>query len=149
MMNTDIHTSAQAFGKVMSMIQPKHAIVYHFFDEEGTRYDIYDGIRETYEGPLSMATDMMVWNLTRDGVTERMAVSADDTWDLPGDEVLPLIATIPTSATLDQRLFSSSSSVFCSCPRAGDAELRVMTITINQLRDRRFIANLLLNQLSP
>ena len=60
MMNTDIHTSAQAFGKVMSMIQPKHAIAYHFFDEEGTRYGIHDGIRETYDGPLPMATDMMV-----------------------------------------------------------------------------------------
>ena len=86
MMNTDIHTSAQAFGKVMSMIQPKHAIAYHFFDEEGTRYGIYDGIRETYDGPLSMARDMMVWNLTRDGVTERMAVSADDAWDVEGPD---------------------------------------------------------------
>ena len=55
MMNTDIHTSAQAFGKVMSMIKPKHAIAYHFFDEEGTRYGIYDGIRETYDGPLDEA----------------------------------------------------------------------------------------------
>jgi ribonuclease Z len=86
MMNTDIHTSAQAFGKVMSMLKPKHAIAYHFFDEEGTRYGIYDGIRETYDGPLSMATDMMVWNLTRDGVTERMAVSTDEAWDVPGSE---------------------------------------------------------------
>ena len=86
MMNTDIHTSAQAFGKVMSMLKPKHAIAYHFFDEEGTRYGIYDGIRKTYDGPLSMATDMMVWNLTRDGVTERMAVSTDDAWDVPGSE---------------------------------------------------------------
>ncbi len=86
MMNTDIHTSAQAFGKVMSMLKPKHAIAYHFFDEEGTRYGIYDGIRETYDGPLSMATDMMVWNLTRDGVIERMAVSTDDACDVPGTE---------------------------------------------------------------
>ena len=33
-----------------------------------------------------MADDMMVWNLTRDGVTERMAVSADDAWDVPSVE---------------------------------------------------------------
>jgi len=84
MMNTDIHTSAQAFGKVMSMIEPKHAIAYHFFNEEGTRYGIYDGIRETYDGPLSMADDMMVWNLTKDGISERMAVSPDDAWDVEG-----------------------------------------------------------------
>lgn len=85
MMNTVIHTSAQAFGKVMSMLEPKHAIAYHFFNEEGTRYDIYEGIRETYDGPLSMADDMMVWNLTRDGITERMAVSTDDAWDVEGE----------------------------------------------------------------
>jgi ribonuclease Z len=84
MMNTDIHTSAQAFGKVMSMIEPKHAIAYHFFNEEGTRYGIYEGIRETYDGPLSMADDMMVWNLTKDGISERMAVSPDDAWDVEG-----------------------------------------------------------------
>ena len=68
------------------MLEPGHAIAYHFFNEEGTRYSIYDGIRETYDGPLSMATDMMVWNLNRDGVTERMAVSSDESWDVPGTE---------------------------------------------------------------
>jgi ribonuclease Z len=84
MMNTDIHTSAQAFGKVMSMLKPKLAVAYHFFDEEGTRYgiydgihEIYDGIRETYDGPLSMATDMMVWNLTKKGITERRLAASD------------------------------------------------------------------------
>ncbi len=86
MMNTDIHTSAQAFGKVMSMIEPRHAVAYHFFNEEGTRYGIYDAIRETYDGPLSMATDMMVWNITKDSIVERMAVSPDEAWDVPGTE---------------------------------------------------------------
>ncbi len=28
-----------------------------------------------------MATDMMVWNITRDKITERMAVSDDNAWD--------------------------------------------------------------------
>jgi hypothetical protein len=31
-----------------------------------------------------MATDMMVWNITRDAVTERMGVSTDDSWDVEG-----------------------------------------------------------------
>ena len=42
--------------------------------------------RKYNDGPLSMATDMMVWNLNRDGVTERMAVSPDEAWDVPGTE---------------------------------------------------------------
>ena len=70
---TKIHTSPQAFGKIMSTIKPKHAVAYHFFNEEETRYGIYAGVRETYDGPLSMATDLMTWNITRDGIEERMA----------------------------------------------------------------------------
>jgi ribonuclease Z len=85
-MNLGIHCSAQAFGKIMSMIKPRHAIAYHFFNEEGTRFGMYDGIRETYDGPLSLADDMMVWNITKEKITERMAVSPDEAWDVPGTE---------------------------------------------------------------
>ena len=90
MMQTDSHTAAQAFGKIMSMLEPRHAVAYHFFNEEGTRYAIYDAIRQTYDGPLSMADDMMVWNITRDGIRERMAVSDDDAWDVAGPTPPPL-----------------------------------------------------------
>ena len=78
------HTSGQAFGKVMSEVKPRHAVAYHFLNEEATRYSLYDNIRETYDGPLSMATDMMVWNVTKDKVTERMAVSPEEAWPTLG-----------------------------------------------------------------
>ena len=80
----EFHTSPQSFGKIMSTIKPRHAVAFHFFNEEGTRYGVYEGIRETYDGPLSMATDMMVWNFTKERITERMAVSTDDAWSVPG-----------------------------------------------------------------
>jgi ribonuclease Z len=82
--NLTFHTSAQAFGKIMSMIEPRHAVAYHFFNDVDTRYEVYDGIREIYEGPLSLGTDMMVWNINRDSILERMAVSPDDAWDVRG-----------------------------------------------------------------
>jgi ribonuclease Z len=78
------HTSGQAFGKIMSTIQPRHAVAYHFLNEEATRYNLYEAIRETYSGPLSMATDNMVWNITADGVVERMAVITEEAWSVPG-----------------------------------------------------------------
>ena len=78
------HTSGQAFGKIMSQIKPRHSVAYHFLNEEATRYSLYDNIRETYDGPLSMATDMMVWNITKDKITERMAVAPDNAWPVPG-----------------------------------------------------------------
>jgi ribonuclease Z len=85
----EFHTSPEAFGKIMSTIEPRHAVAFHFFNDEGTRYGIYDGIRSTYDGPLSMATDMMVWNITRDKITERMAESTDSAWSVPGTAKQP------------------------------------------------------------
>jgi len=85
----EFHTSPEAFGKIMSTIKPRHAVAYHFFNEEGTRYGVYDGIRSTYEGPLSMGTDLMVWNITPEKITERMAVVTDDAWSVPGTAVQP------------------------------------------------------------
>ena len=78
------HTSGQAFGKVMSEVKPRHAVAYHFLNEEATRYYLYEEIRETYDGPLSMAADMMVWNITKDKISERMAVSPEEAWAVPG-----------------------------------------------------------------
>ena len=83
------HTSGQAFGKVMSELKPRHAVAYHFFNEEATRYSLYSNIRETYDGPLSMATDLMVWNITKDEITERMAVATHEAWAVAGDAVQP------------------------------------------------------------
>ena len=85
----EFHTSPQAFGKIMSTIKPKHAAVFHFFNEEATRYYIYDAIRETYGGPLSMATDLMVWNVTKDGVKERMTVLPEEAWPVGGPNQQP------------------------------------------------------------
>jgi len=81
---TQIHTSPEAFGKVMSTIKPRHAIGYHFFNDENTRYGVYDGVRETYDGPLSLATDNMVWNITKDNINVRMTVSPDAAWAVAG-----------------------------------------------------------------
>jgi ribonuclease Z len=86
---TKIHTSPQAFGKIMSAIRPKHAVAYHFFNDDDTRYEIYGGIREVYDGPLSLAIDGMMWNITREGVTERMTVMTEDAWSVPGDRPPP------------------------------------------------------------
>ena len=83
------HTSGQAFGKVMSEVKPRHAVAYHFFNEEATRYSLYENIRETYEGPLSMATDRMVFNITKDKITERMVVMTDDAWAVPSGKRQP------------------------------------------------------------
>ncbi len=47
-----------------------------------------------------MATDMMVWNITKDKITERMAVSPEVAWSVPGEAVqLPPEKGRPTEYT--------------------------------------------------
>ena len=86
---TMIHTSPPAFGKVMSTIKPRHAIGYHFFNEQGTHDDILQGVRSTYDGPLSLATDNMVWNITKDDIVVRDIVSPDQAWSVNGPNKPP------------------------------------------------------------
>jgi len=81
---TIVHTPPQAFGKIMSTIKPKHAIAYHFLNESDTRDQVYAYIRETYDGPLTLAEDNLVWNITKDKITLRKVVSDDDAWAVPG-----------------------------------------------------------------
>ncbi len=80
---TQIHTAPEAFGKVMSMIKPKHAVAYHFFKDFDTTAAVNDRIRTTYDGPLSLAEDFMVWNITKDDIRVRMAVVEEGTWAPP------------------------------------------------------------------
>lgn len=81
---TQIHTAPEAFGKVMSSIKPRMAVAYHFFNDFDTAPSILGRIRKTYDGPLSLAEDFMVWNITKDNITTRMAVVEEHTWSPPG-----------------------------------------------------------------
>jgi len=82
----EFHTSGPAFGKIMSRIKPRHAIAYHALLDKGTRqYNVYyDSIRQTYGGPLSIGSDMMVWNVSKDQIKERMAGATANAWAVPG-----------------------------------------------------------------
>ncbi|MBO6508400.1 MAG: hypothetical protein JJ979_07960, partial [Roseibium sp.] len=71
---TQAHTPPQAFGKVMALTRPRMAVAYHFQNDADTAPVVLEGIRETYDGPLSMATDFMTWNVTKDEIRVRMAV---------------------------------------------------------------------------
>ena len=80
---TQIHTAPPAFGKVMSMTEPRMAIAYHFFNDFDTSPKILEGIKSTYQGPLTLADDMMVWNVTEDEITVREVVFAENVWPPP------------------------------------------------------------------
>jgi len=80
---TQIHTAPPAFGRVMSMIKPRMAIAYHFFNDFDTAPNILEGIRSTYDGPLTLAKDMLVWNVTKDDIRVREVSFTEAIWPPP------------------------------------------------------------------
>ena len=83
LVGTQVHTAPEAFGKVMSAVKPRMAVAYHFFKDFDTTGAVYDRIRKTYDGPLSLAEDYMVWNVTKDDIKVRMAEVDHHTWAPP------------------------------------------------------------------
>ena len=72
--STMVHTTAPVFGKIMSMIKPKHAVAYHFQNDPETIPEMVTAVRKIYDGPVDFAVDGMVWNITKDGVRTRVAM---------------------------------------------------------------------------
>jgi ribonuclease Z len=105
MVGTQIHTAPEAFGKVMSAIEPRMAVAYHFFKDFDTTGEVYERVQTTYDGPLSLAEDFMVWNVTKDDIRVRMAVTEERTWSPP----LAAPAVPPDMA--DRQKFGARSGV--------------------------------------
>jgi ribonuclease Z len=78
-----VHTAPSAFGAVMDLVKPRMAVAWHFYNDFDTRYDVYEQIRETYDGPLALATDLIVFNVTKDEIRVREAIVNPNTWPAP------------------------------------------------------------------
>ncbi len=94
--STRIHTEPQAFGKVMAALKPRMAVGYHSVQSPENNAAIMDGIRSTYDGPLTIARDLMVINVTKDTIVVRMAIVDD--YALPPD-VTPAYVSAPRTDT--------------------------------------------------
>ncbi len=70
----------------MSEIKQRMAVSYKFFKDFDTTAMINDGIRRTYDGPLSLAQDFMTWTVTKEKITVRMAVVNEEVWPPPATE---------------------------------------------------------------
>jgi len=77
------HTSPQQFGKVMSATNPRLAVAYHFYNDFDTAPTMLREIRKTYDGPLALAHDYMVFNVTEEALLVRMSVIDEEVWPSP------------------------------------------------------------------
>ncbi len=67
----------------MSTLKPRMAVGYHSVQSPENNAAIMDGVRKTYDGPLALARDLMVINVTKEDIRVRMAVV--DEYVLPPD----------------------------------------------------------------
>jgi ribonuclease Z len=75
-----IHTPPQGFGKIMSTVKPRMAVAYHYWNHRNIEFEMHQAIRETYDGPLAMAADMTVINLTKDHIEVREVTVDHEAW---------------------------------------------------------------------
>ena len=80
---TQGHTSPEQFGKVMSLTEPRLAVGYHFYNDFDTQPEVMRRVRKTYDGPLALALDYMVFNVTKDDIRVRMSAVDEEIWPSP------------------------------------------------------------------
>jgi ribonuclease Z len=83
MSGTQGHTTPRAFGKIMEITKPRMAVASHMQNDFDTAPILEQEIRRHYRGPLSLAKDFMVWNITKDKLTTRMAVANAESYPPP------------------------------------------------------------------
>lgn len=84
-LSTLLHTSPPQFAEIMSMTKPRLAVAYHFYNDFDTLPDQLSLIRQIYDGPLAMAFDNMVINVTRDDIRVRRSVIDEEAWPMPAN----------------------------------------------------------------
>ena len=94
MVATKYHTSPAQAGKVFSIVKPRLAVAYHFFNDLDTKYEGLEEIRTTYAGPLTLAEDLVVWNVTPDEIIVRQAVVADNVWPAQSKEDAAIFSSL-------------------------------------------------------
>ena len=67
----------------MSLTKPRLAVCYHFQNDHDTAPLVLADIRRTYDGPLDLAQDFMVWNVTKEEIRTRMAVPNHESFPAP------------------------------------------------------------------
>ena len=83
---TQAHTSPEQFGKVMSLVKPRLAVGYHFYNDFDTLPEVLERSRRTYDGPIAFAVDYMVFNVTKDDIRVRMSAIDEEAWPMPAQK---------------------------------------------------------------
>jgi ribonuclease Z len=77
---TIAHSDPGEAAHVVAQCDPRLFVAFHFLHDFDTGPEIESEIRKHYSGPLALATDFMVINVTKEQVVQRMAIVSDHVW---------------------------------------------------------------------
>jgi ribonuclease Z len=77
---TIAHSDPAEAAWIIEKCDPRLFIAFHFFNDFDMVSEMEREIRKHYQGELSLATDLMVWNVTREKIRTRMAAVSDHVW---------------------------------------------------------------------
>jgi len=114
------HTNPKALGKIFAETQPRLGVITHTVENADTLMPIIDAVRVYYDGPLAFASDMMVFNISHDEITQRMAIGPDNPWV---NTVIPTPQTGPELDIHDYKSQNTFDHVIPKCEDATDGQL--------------------------
>lgn len=76
------HTPAKAAGVIFELTQPKMGVMYHTWVTEETIPTLFDDLRIPYFGPVTLAQDFTVFNISSDSIVVRQALVDDAPWPI-------------------------------------------------------------------
>jgi ribonuclease Z len=82
----ELHTPTKAAGVIFELTQPKMGVMYHTWVTEETIPLIFDDLRIPYLGPVTLAQDLTVFNITPDSIVVRQALVDDAPWPIVPEE---------------------------------------------------------------
>jgi ribonuclease Z len=87
------HTTGDRFGELCQIVRPRMAVAYHYFVNANTIDPFFSRLRSTWDGPLVLAQDLTVINLSAEQITVRQAETDALHWPPPAppDKASPVM----------------------------------------------------------
>jgi ribonuclease Z len=74
------HTPPDMLGRVFDIARPRLGVGTHYFQDDDLIDVFFDGVRSTYDGPVALTQDLMVFNVSPESIVMRMAKTEQLWW---------------------------------------------------------------------
>lgn len=80
------HSTPDRLGRLFDIARPRLGVAYHYFQDDETIDPFFEHVESTYDGPVALAQDLTVINVTPEQIVVREAETDLLHWTPPGPE---------------------------------------------------------------